>query len=388
MSGPRCRPSLSVCRLCGKFFLIVCLAGPLPTAFGQTEAELEQLRQTISRLQTELNQYRGEFAEAEQGVQQQEMRMAENHREIINAERSLDASAALISQLEQRAGELRSALEGQQQRLQHELLLAYRGGANEPLKLLLNQEGGSDTGRMLYYYRALLGSRTRTIQSYEETLASIGRNRESQQQEREYRSGLLASLNQSRNALRQSQAERETLLNQLEQSIAETEQQLAARIADRERLRTLLDSISEQMQELELELETNRTAFSDIRGQCSLPADGNLAARFGTTRTGSLNWDGVLIESQMGTSVNAVHNGRVVFADYLRGYGLLVILDHGEQYLTLYGHNQSLFVESGDWVLPGQQIAQVGISGGLREPALYFEIRQQGEAINPLNWCS
>lgn len=355
-------------------------------SLAQSEADLEKLRQTISRLQQELNQYRGEFAEAERGIQQQELKMAENHRAMINAERSLDASDALMDQLQQRSVEIRAALLQQQDRLQHELLLAYRGGANEPLKLLLNQESGRDTGRMLYYYRAVLGARTQSIQDYQLILAEAERNRRSLQQERQYQAELLASLNRARESLASSQRERESLLTRLEQSIAATEQELQARIEDRERLQTLLENINERMQELEL--ESNRTAFAGIRGRCALPTRGNLTARFGTTRTGTLNWDGILIESAMGSSVKAVHHGRVVFADYLRGYGLLVILDHGDNYLTLYGHNQSLFVESGDWVSPGQQIAQVGISGGLREPALYFEIRQNGEAINPQHWCS
>ena len=112
-----------------------------------------------------------------------------------------------------------------------------------------------------------------------------------------------------------------------------------------------------------------------------------MLASFGSLRTGNIRWDGVMIESSMGDPVRSVHSGRVVFSDYLRGYGLLIIVDHDDGYLTLYGHNQSLFVEAGDWVQPEQMIAQVGNSGGQRDAGLYFEIRKDGEPTNPASWC-
>lgn len=311
--------------------------------------------------------------------------MAENYRDIYDTERSLQASDALITELGERSSTLERQRRLQETRLRQELISAYQSGPNEPLKMLLNQESNASAGRMFYYYRTVLAARARTIEAYQTTLDEIEQNRLSLDAERDRQKRLLANLTNSREQLTRSQQERESLLSRLEQSISETEQQLASRLEDRERLETLLRNISERMQELDL--ESNRTSFSDIRGNCSLPTSGTIAARFGSQRTGSLSWDGLMIETSMGKPVSAVHHGRVVFADYLRGYGLLVIIDHGDDYLTLYGHNQSLFVESGDWVNPGQQIAQVGISGGLRDPALYFEIRRSGEAINPQLWC-
>ena len=137
----------------------------------------------------------------------------------------------------------------------------------------------------------------------------------------------------------------------------------------------------------ELDAQGDQRPFIEIQGECEWPTQGRPIASFGSLRTGSIRWDGVMIESEMGNTVRAIHNGRVVFSDYLRGYGLLIIVDHNDGYLTLYGHNQSLFVEAGDWVLPQQMIAQVGNSGGQQNAALYFEIRKDGEPTNPENWC-
>ena len=129
--------------------------------------------------------------------------------------------------------------------------------------------------------------------------------------------------------------------------------------------------------------------FAQARGKLPWPVNGRLIARYGTPRGGDARttWDGVLIDAAAGSQVRAIHGGRVVFADWLRGAGLLVILDHGNGYLSLYGHNQSLLKDAGDVVKPGEAIATVGNSGGQEDAALYFAIRQQGRAIDPAQWC-
>ncbi|MHB1371021.1 MAG: murein hydrolase activator EnvC family protein, partial [Pseudomonadaceae bacterium] len=129
--------------------------------------------------------------------------------------------------------------------------------------------------------------------------------------------------------------------------------------------------------------------FAQAKGKLPWPVDGRLVARYGTPRGGDARtkWDGVLIGAAVGSQVRAVHGGRVVFADWLRGAGLLVILDHGNGYLTLYGHNQSLLKDAGDIVKAGEPIATVGTSGGQEAAALYFAIRQQGRPSDPAQWC-
>jgi septal ring factor EnvC (AmiA/AmiB activator) len=129
--------------------------------------------------------------------------------------------------------------------------------------------------------------------------------------------------------------------------------------------------------------------FATLKGKLSWPVQGRLAGDFGQPRAGSVvKWNGVLLEAAAGTAVRAVYHGRVAFADWLPGLGLLVIIDHGGGYMSLYGHNEALLKESGDWVQPGETIAQVGDTGGQARPALYFEIRFKGEPVNPHTWIT
>jgi septal ring factor EnvC (AmiA/AmiB activator) len=127
--------------------------------------------------------------------------------------------------------------------------------------------------------------------------------------------------------------------------------------------------------------------FRALKGRMPWPAKGSLAGRFGMEKRGGLLWDGVLISAPEGREVKAVHHGRVAFADWLRGFGLLLIIDHGDGYMSLYGHNQSLFKEAGDWVEQGEPVALVGNSGGRLDTGVYFGIRYQGRPVNPKHWC-
>lgn len=349
------------------------------------DAELSRLLAELDGLQEALNNYQGQVNQAEAQLQEQELLLAQNHREIFNTERSIAASEDLLAGMVGRLEELAALKEQQEQQLRQEIASLYRSGGREPLKLLLNQEDPAIFGRMLHYYQALAANRQSKIDEYLQTSESLEQTEISRIEELTHQRQLLANLSDSRSALEVRFAERERILSELENSIADTQAEIVANQENRERLETLVRNITATM--AELRVESDQRPFSEIRGQCQWPAQGDLLASFGTTRTGSIRWDGVMIGSDMGGAVRAIHNGRVVFSDYLRGYGLLVILDHDEGYLTLYGHNQSLFVEAGDWVLPQQMIAQVGNSGGQRDAGLYFEIRKDGEPTNPASWC-
>jgi septal ring factor EnvC (AmiA/AmiB activator) len=155
---------------------------------------------------------------------------------------------------------------------------------------------------------------------------------------------------------------------------------------DEQQLQALVTQLQQELVNLSVE-ETNSKPFGSLKGKLRWPTTGRLGARFGTPKSGSLKWDGVMISAPEGEEVKAVYHGRVAFADWLRGFGLLLIIDHGEGYMTLYGHNQSLFKETGEWVDPDEPVALVGNSGGPLNPGVYFGIRQQGRPVNPKNWC-
>ncbi|MEG1962723.1 MAG: peptidoglycan DD-metalloendopeptidase family protein, partial [Pseudomonas sp.] len=308
-------------------------------------------------------------------------------------------------------------------------------GREEYLKLLLNQQNPEKFARTLTYYDYLSQARMAQLRSFNETLRQLANveqdislqqaqllaqqgNLDAQRQElekvRSERQQVLAKLNsdvkardQKLQAREQDQADLSKVLKTIEETLARQAREaeaarqkalLAAQEAEKQRQRDALAASSTTTPSKPKALagplvssngETFGGAFSSARGKLPWPVNGRLLARFGETRGGDsrAKWDGVMISASAGSQVRAVHGGRVVFADWLRGAGLLVILDHGNGYLSLYGHNQSLLKSAGDVVKAGEAISTVGDSGGQNSSGLYFAIRQQGRPSDPAQWC-
>ena len=361
------------------------LSGTAVYAQQATEAQLAELRRQLDALREELNRYQGEQESIQQRLQQEELELARLHREIFNTERSIAISHNVSEALAEEAEQLERLSHQQETQVRREIQAVYRNGPQEPIKLLLNQEDPAQFSLMLGYYRRLLAVREEKILQYRDTMRDLQQNRLARQEEEARLGELLTRLDEQRDTLQVSRVRRQETLAMLSAEIANTEQQIAQKEADQRRLEELISSIARQAEELSV--PSNITPFAEIRGQCRWPTQGQIVGQFGQARTGTLRWNGVQIAAPDGAEVQAVHQGRVLFADYLRGYGLLVIIDHDDAYLTLYGHNQYLYVEPGDWVQSGQPIARVGNTGGQQDAGLYFEIRQQGRPTNPANWC-
>jgi septal ring factor EnvC (AmiA/AmiB activator) len=181
--------------------------------------------------------------------------------------------------------------------------------------------------------------------------------------------------------------EHEALLAHLDTEIEDGETTLARMRGDEQKLEALVAGLREELESIPA-LEEQAQSFASLRGTLQWPSSGRLLHQFGAKReSDNQSWQGVLIGTDTGAPVTAVSHGRVAFADWLRGFGLLLIIDHGEGYMSLYGRNQSLFKEVGDWVAAGELIAVVGTSGGEEETGLYFEIRNNGIPMNPARWC-
>ena len=311
-----------------------------------------------------------------------------------------------------------------------------QNGRQEYLKLLLNQQNPEKFARTLTYYDYLSQARLEQLKNFNETLrqlANVEKDIELQQAQLLVQK---SSLDTQREELEKVRKERQVALAKLNDDVKARDQKLAAREQDQADLSKVLKTIEETLarqareaeearqkaliaqQEAEKKrlLEAQAAAiddsprkpakaapgalvssagasyggpFASARGKLPWPVDGRLLAHFGETRgdDARTKWDGVMISASAGSQVHAVHGGRVVFADWLRGAGLLVILDHGNGYLSLYGHNQTLLKEAGDIVKAGESISTVGSSGGQDTPALYFAIRQQGRPSDPAQWC-
>lgn len=267
-----------------------------------------------------------------------------------------------------------------------QLRASYKSPAPSQLQLLLSQQQPSHFARLSHYNGLLLASRQQTIDRYQQTLDQLAElePRIAAQTARLEQSQ--ARHKQQHQQLAERKRERDQTLKRLNATIEAKDQQLARTQADRQQLEALLAEVVRALSNTALGLSGD--AFGSRKGKLRWPTQGKAANRFGGRRAGnSLLWTGVTLRAPEGREVLAIHQGRVVFSEYLRGQGMLMIIDHGDNYLSLYAHNQTLYKEVGDWVADGELIARVGNSGGEQQAGLYFEIRHQGKPVDPALWC-
>jgi septal ring factor EnvC (AmiA/AmiB activator) len=275
-------------------------------------------------------------------------------------------------------------LEQQRQALTGQLRMAYAVGRQERLKLILNQQDPTLLSRVLAYFGYLSRDRAQRIQATKRSVRALEELERVLEEERVRLVEIRARQAQQRHALREEQLQRQDFLRELEEILQDQERRLSELRGDAESLQRLI----ERLEENGAVQPSGPKRFSGRRGQLPWPLLGRVTRRFGATKESGLRWDGMLIAATEGQLVAAVHGGRVAFADWLRGFGLLLILDHGDGYMTLYGHNQALLKQAGEWVEVQEPVALSGRTGGRSRPALYFAIRHQGKPVNPHNWLA
>jgi septal ring factor EnvC (AmiA/AmiB activator) len=378
----------------GPLALAFCLALGLPAGApaandpnpAKAEAELKAVRSQIDKVQAEMERDAGrrdkitrELEESETTVSGARGELDKLRRErAVHTARRAELAAARRNE-ESELGERRAALAGQ-------IRAASMIGHEEPLKLLLNQRDPAQTGRVLTYYQYFGRARASQIAAINSHIAELA-TLDAGLAEEEAR--LVALEEQQKGELSRLQAARE----RRGRALATLEAESKNRARELSRLKEQQGGLEKLVRELRRALERidkfptdSKDAFAKLRGKLSWPVAGKLAASFGQNRAGGVKWDGVLVSGAQGTAVRAVYHGRVVYADWLSGLGLLTIIDHGDGYLSLYGHNERLYKEVGERVTAGDTIATVGDSGGRSTPALYFEIRKAGRPIDPRPW--
>lgn len=383
---PSAHPAILLC-LC-------LLCAPLPAAAaaaakpaGQDEARLEDVRREIERVAGELT-----------GARDQQSRLRE---ELKTSEKQIGAASLTLKQLaarqREKAGELarlqerrrdaEAALARQRDGLERQIVAAYMMGREGQMKIIFNQQDPAALGRMLSYYDYFNRARIERMDAIRAGMAEIdtlqsGISAEQAELDRlsAERSGQIRLLDASRKARRET-------LAKLETEIKSREQRLAGLKQDERSLSELVTRLREAFRDLPVDLPDG-VPFAKLKGKLPWPVQGKLVARYGSSRgeAEKLTWRGIVIDADEGAEVRAVYNGRVVFADWMRGFGLLVIVDHGGGYMSLYGHNQSLYKAVGDAVRKGETIATVGNSGGRNRAGLYFELRHNGVPDNPTPW--
>lgn len=352
----------------------------------EIEARLKALDKEISNYKETLDSTQGQKSEIEATLERNEQGINKLINEIDTIEKELDTTNDKVSSLTEKQKELLTVKSEQQYYIEQQVRAAYEIGSQEYLKILLNQEDPNEIARMLTYYDYFNQARSRQIESYNLTLLDLDRVTQELAEETVVLESQRRALGAQQKSLANVQKEKQMTLKALINQISTTGSALSKLEQDRGRLEQLLDKLQESL--ANLDAPRSAQPFAGMQGKLLLPVEGRISHRFGNERNqGKLRWHGIFIDAAEGESVYAVHYGRVVFSDWLRGFGLLMIISHGEGYMSLYGHNQALFRETGDWVSAGEVIAAVGDSGGQDKTGLYFEIRIDGKPNNPQNWC-
>ena len=344
----------------------------------------QALRRAIDELQQRQQQTRSQKDSVSIELEALEKRIGELALRLRSIEKER-------KQLEQRQAALVEEKAAQQQKLdqvRQDLATLVRGaylaGREERLKLFLNQGDPALLNRILGYHDYLTRARSEKLRQLQRGLDELARLSSELQQQRLKLEALAVEYGEERRQLETRERERKQVLAQLERQLRDEGERLRRMREDERRLARIVEEAQASLRNLEL---PEQHEFGERKGKLIWPLSGRLAVAFGTEKIGNLRWDGVIIRAPEGREVKAVHAGRVAYADWLRGYGLLTIIDHGDGYMTLYGHNQSLFKETGDWVGEGEVIGVAGRSGGLHRPGIYFGIRHNGKAVDPVRWC-
>ena len=276
-------------------------------------------------------------------------------------------------------------INSQKQGLANQVKTAYRMGRNERLKLMLNQQNPALSGRVMVYFDYLNKTRLNRIKAVDQDLQVLGDLNIQHSKESALLEKKLVARKQSHALLMQAKAGRKIVLAKINRQFRSKSQQLSRFKQNEKKLASLILTLQQAREDFPFD-EGSVKQFSRLKGALPWPVKGELVKQFGDRRSDS-RWNGVLIKAKEGREVRAVTRGQVVFADWLRGYGLLTIIKHDKNYMTLYAFSQSLYKTKGDWVDAGTVISTVGLSGGRSNAGLYFAIRKKGKSVNPVKWC-
>jgi septal ring factor EnvC (AmiA/AmiB activator) len=361
-------------------------AATVPAQTTPDDQELRRLQQAIERIKRELGTASKQRDSVADQIQALETSISQVQTSLRTLDLRIEESQQQLGILQDQAGSLDSQRRAQLVHIERYLQSAHRAGKASTLKLLLSQNDPALGGRMLRYYQYLGQARLAQLEDFRQTLSSmteVSTDISATTQElRAQQEKLLAE----QASLTQRQRDRQNLLDELDLGLQANNRELASLEQQRAQIETLLEELRNTI--AELDAGGADTPFAQRRGQLPWPVDGSVLHGYGSKHElGDLTREGITLSAAPGTRVQAVHHGRVVFADWLGNSGQLLIIDHGDGFMTLYAHNQELLKTEGDWVAAGTTIATVGNTGGQRESALYFEIRRNGKAENPVNWC-
>jgi septal ring factor EnvC (AmiA/AmiB activator) len=350
---------------------------------NQKEANqaLSKVQQQISDQQKSIKQTSSERSALEKQLRNDDISIAKIVKAMIKTNTDFEDTQLTLKNLAQEKVSLTHKKQQQEKVLAQQLRAAYTSGNHDYLKLLLNQKSPASVERTVTYYKYLNDARIKEIDQFQIVLSDLLAVT-TQHQEQAKRLNLLKQQQTEQKVTFQgSKQERKNTLRAINKELLNSKQLLAKLVAEEENLVVALQRIATLSQQ-----SAELVGLKKLKRKLSWPIKGKISHSFGSRKQGYLKWKGILLAAPVGKQVKAIHNGTVLFSDWLKGYGLVTVLDHGAGYMSLYGHNQALLKSVGDRVETGEPIALVGQSGGQSQSGLYFEIRRDGQAVNPKAW--
>lgn len=350
------------------------------------EQELQEVRKQISDLKNSMDRRASERDLISGQLQDSEGVIAEKRSAIRDLERQKSFSEKKKGELDAHLAEKEAALGDETDQLAAQVQAAYTSGEQERIKLLLNQHDPATLGRLMTYYRYMSEYRGDNINAVNNAISELTELRGEAATEENRIAGLARARVAELSQLTAARDERQQLLVSLRTKIANDGTEIERLAAQEDDLTRLIAELASILSDYPI---TSEEQFSKFKGRLTWPIRGTMVRDFGQPRAGGrLKWNGVVLAAARGQEVRSIYHGRVIFADWLSGMGLLVIVDHGENYMSLYGYNEATLKTAGDWVAPGDVIATVGDSGGQASSGLYFEIRNGSTPQNPRAWVS
>ncbi|PKI00620.1 murein hydrolase activator EnvC [Glaciecola sp. 33A] len=367
------------------YLLAAGLILPVPQALAQ-DADLATIQEKIKQTQAQLDTKLKSSERLQQELKLAELEIAKTATQLNQTDTSLKTTRSEKIKLEGEKSRISNVIKDQQKQLAGQLKSAFMAGNYDFAKMFFNQDDAGRFERTLTYYNYLNKARQDEIGKFRALVFELEQLNIKLVDKTERLEGLLVAQKQQSSQLREQQTSRHQKLKQLDRQIKSDTVRVAQLQQEERALMNAIEQAEIDARSRIRDEDVVLVGLAPSKGKLTRPASGQIQQLFGKRRQGQVLWKGIVVNSSEGSPVRAVYDGKVLYADWLKGFGLVTIVDHGEGYMTVYGRNQALLKQPGDSVLQGETIGLVGSSGGQMSSGLYFEIRHKGKALNPKSW--
>lgn len=382
-------------------FSVLCLLSSAfcCAAYADRQEELENLREHITAMQRELEKTSESKSEAADALRDSERAISDSNRKLAELAAQQRAADKKLNEMQKQEQRLTGSMAEQQVLLGRLLYQQYLGGKQEYLKLLLNNQNPNQVARDLRYYQYIAHNRANWLTALRNDLAALNALSMTTRQQRAKLTSLRTEQSAQKKILEKEQHARQQVLGNISQQLRQQRREIKQLQHNENRLAQLVDKLARMLaqpksgslfrNDNQPDNRFDGSPFDQLKGKLALPVKGEVTNQFGTPRPDStVLWKGLFLRTPAGQSVKAVAAGQVVFADWLRGFGNLLIVDHGKGYMSLYANNETLFKQAGDMLSGGDTIAAAGNSGGNKDSGLYFELRHESKPFDPIEWVA